>query len=135
MSIVRFPPDQRKYLRYKGNSRSLIRCAETQQDNEGNTLECTYRDVREDNHKSRKTLHVCTFAKTPCTNTITNYINPEIKKKSQDCPDDYTIDNLITKIAILTGQKNLPLTFCESNVFYDLVIFSMACGANLIERE
>ena len=48
------------------------------------------------------------------------------RKKSESPIEDYSIDELVPKIAGLAGTKNLSLTLCESDEFYDLLVYAMA---------
>jgi len=57
------------------------------------------------------------------------------EKKSESPIEDYSIDELITKIAVLAGKKNLSLTFCESDEFYDLLVYAMALGASRFDLD
>jgi len=130
MTLVSYEGDEKKYYKYKKGKKFYLRCASTTEDENGQTLECNFKDVREDNFKARKQTHICVFVLAPCTNMITKYF----EKKSQESDhEQYTLDDLVTKIAILAGQMNLPLTFCESDEFYDLATYFMAFGAAHID--
>ena len=99
--IIIFPGDERRYYRYKKGQRVYVRCAEKKEDENGNTLSCSYQDVREDNHKDRKTLHICKFVSVTSTNMITNYYQ---KEERQPAPE-FSTENLINHIALVAGKK------------------------------
>ena len=135
MALVTFLGENRKFHRYNLKGKIYIRCAETRTDENEVLLECNYRNVREDNHKRRKTPHVCKFIKAPCANLITKYFQTANPNQIPDSFDDFNLDNMITKIGLLAGQQNLSLTFCESDEFYNFVTYTMAFGSANIDRE
>ena len=130
MSIVSFPNDGKKYLRYKKGNKVFLRCAETRKDENDNLLECNFKNVREDNYKKRQSPHTCEFVKPEQTNMITSYFQQEKAKI-----EIFRIEDLLTKIAMLTGQMNLPLSFCESEEFYDFVTYCFAFGASVLDQS
>ena len=135
MTIVMFPPDTRRYEKYSKNHRTYIRCLATREDEEENVIECNFRNIREDNMKTRKKPHTCVFEAKPIVNTITNYFKQKNPNDHPDSPDKYCIENLVTRVSMLVGRKNLPLSFSESEEFYDYTLYAMACGACLIDRS
>ena len=80
--------------------------------------------------KRPQVSHTCEFVKPEQTNMITNYFQLEKTKI-----ENFRIEDLFTKIAMLTGQMNLPLSFSESPEFYDFVTYCMAFGASVLEKE
>ena len=124
MSIITFDGDPRRYLRDACKHRTLLRCTATRADENGNILECSYRDIREDNHRCKKTPHTCSFVKVPTTKTLTRYF----EKKTVPL-EEFHIDEIITRVGLMAGQMNLPLSFCESDEFYAFTTYTMACGA------
>ena len=130
MSIITFEGAERRYIRYPCNRRTLQQCISTRNDENGNILECSYRDIREDNHRRKKTLHICTFVKGPTTNTLTRYF-----EKKTGPLEEFHIDELFTRVGLLAGQMNLSLSFCESDEFRDFTTYAMACGAALLDKS
>ena len=130
MSVISYPGDRRKYLKYKKKDRYYVKCTATQEDDKGNILECDYKDIREDKHKKRSTPHVCNFVRCTHTNTISWYFNAQNMTQTETSKEA-----LYSKIAVLGGQKNLSLTFLESKEFYDLLISCIITGANMIDKN
>ena len=121
------PPDPRKYIRFKKDGRTYVKCTETQEDDEGNVLECTY-TVREDKHKSRKIPHKCSFRKKEHTNTISQYFF-----KEQVTTAELNSSTIYSKMALLAGQMNLSLSFLTSPQFFEFVHYCMVVGSDVLD--
>ena len=132
MSIITFPGDSRKYEKIITQGRAYISCLEKKKDSNGILLCCSFQHKRLDNiNRKQYNPHRCVFTKPHAINTITNYF----QKINEDTTTAYTLTDLQTRITLLVGQKNLPLSFPASEEFYDFVCFTLACGAANINDE
>ena len=101
---MQYPPDSRKYKRYKIDGRYYVQCLEVKTIN-GINMVCSFQNKREDkvkkNIKDGK-LHVCKFVqKNPNSNSLLRYLSTNNEVEI----DDFTEDKLRLRFAYLIGKK------------------------------
>ena len=125
-----FPGDNRKYLiePIPGDSKhKRCKCMNQVKNADGVLCMCSF-EARADHLSdaiAKGNLHKC-FPGKPIGMQITDFIkNPaEIIKNSE-----YSAEELVERLVIFIGKKNISLTVGASEELYDLLVYCFACGA------
>ena len=117
MSIISYDGDPtHTYKRIKEGSHYKCCCTTVERRPDGihKCNFCRREDHLKDSIKAGK-IHTCQFEKLPTTNTMERYFMP----RNEVSETGVTVENIITKLAILTGRRNLSLATGASQEMTD----------------
>ena len=124
MSLVKYQGDPHTYRKVRQGKNCMCFCTEVEHRPDG-VYRCSFKK-REDHLKCQiheGKIHICNLEKVEYSKTLESYFAPEIPKNNI-----ITYDDVMTKLAILVGRKNLSLETGSSEEMQELVRTAICYG-------
>lgn len=124
MSLVQYQGDPHAYRKVRQGKNCMCFCTEVEHRPDG-VYRCGFKK-REDHLKSQireGKIHICNLEKVEYSKTLESYFVPEAPSNTV-----ITFDDILTKVAILVGRKNLSLETGSSEEMQELVRTAICYG-------
>ena len=132
--MIKYQGDTHTYIRKKHGKNYNCFCQSIQNKRDG-VYKCKFKS-REDHLKkqiSKGIIHTCVFEKEEYDKVIEDYFKND--KEKEKVKDDIKYEDLLKKVAVLVGRKNLSLETGSSKELQDLICTSIRYGQQFPETS